>query len=118
MRILILLACLALAACSGGGFKGDAPDAGITAAPAPSVAAAPARPSAAPGGGSSASGGSRTAAARAPAEPAESSSDPLIQARVDCWMKVETQHKIRDIDGRIVYVDKCVDALMKGKPAP
>jgi hypothetical protein len=121
MRLVTLLSCLALAACSGGGFKDDPaaaeaaglPAAAALAAPAPSATAARPRPApAAAGGGSSAGGGARTAAARAPSEPADPGT--LTQARVECWMKVESQRGIRDIDRRIAFVDKCVTDVMKG----
>jgi hypothetical protein len=36
----------------------------------------------------------------------------MQEARVDCWAKVEKQRGLRNIDGRIAFVDKCVaDAL-------
>jgi hypothetical protein len=121
MRAAFLPLFLLLGACSGtiSGFSPDppaSPEPTAAAAPAaaPSVAATSSRPNPAPGGSSAAGGGSRTAAARPPAEPVDPQTDPLTQARVDCWMKVETQRVVRDIDRRIAFVDKCVaDAVKK-----
>ncbi len=52
-----------------------------------------------------------------PSGVAESPSVPeaqrLTEARGLCWMKVEEQKTIRDIDRRIAYVDKCVAEAMK-----
>jgi hypothetical protein len=62
--------------------------------------------------------GRRPPATRA-AQPAAQTSPPinpdpdaLTQARVVCWMKVEEQKALRNIDRRIAFVDKCIaDAL-------
>ena len=124
MRAAFLPLLFLLAACSGtlSGFSPDAAapaePAAMSAAPAPppSATAARARPSPSAGGASSAGGGARTAASRPPPEPGEPpQNDPLTQARVDCWMKVEGQKAIRDIDRRITFVDKCVAEKMKGQ---
>jgi len=99
-----VLLCLILPACAGGRLPGEQPaprlaEATPPASPAPSAtSAAPAR-----------------AAAPAPAEdvasaapPPGSASERAIQARADCWMKVEREKGLRDIDRRIAFVDKCV----------
>ena len=118
MRAATLLLCLGLAATSGGCMlSGGAPETATApapaAAPSPSVSASPpAARSAASSGG--ARGGAATAAARG--EPVEAPPDPVIQARSDCWRKVESQKALRGIDQRIAYVDKCVADQMKGKP--
>jgi hypothetical protein len=39
-----------------------------------------------------------------------------MQARADCWMKVETQKALRGIDQRVAYVDRCVAEQIKDKP--
>lgn len=121
----MLLACLAAAGCSGARFMDDAPEAAAAPPaaatpappPAPSAAAAPPRRGTpAASGGSGASGGARTAASRPPPEPVDPGADPLTQARVECWMKVEKeQRNTRDIDRRIAFVDKCVSDFMKGQ---
>ena len=41
-----------------------------------------------------------------------------MQARSTCWMKVESQKGMRNIDQRSAFVDKCVADEMKGKPSP
>lgn len=119
-----LLACLVAAGCAGVSFSpnASAPETAAAApagapAPAPvaSAVAAPSRSTPSAGGGPSASGGARTAASRPPPEPTEPENDPLTQARVDCWMKVEQQRLVRDIDRRIAFVDKCVAQAMKGQ---
>jgi hypothetical protein len=101
MRIAILLMCLTLAGCAGAGGKlpGEQP------APAAAASAAPsgARPAAS------------AQAASAPAAVVEVGPDVLTQARVDCWMKVEHQKGLRNIDKRIAFVDKCVDDEVKAK---
>jgi hypothetical protein len=51
-------------------------------------------------------------AAAAPAPDSRPDSLRMQEARVDCWAKVEKQRGLRNIDGRIAFVDKCVaDAL-------
>jgi hypothetical protein len=117
MRIAALLPCLLLTACLSDG--GPPPP---TEAAAPAVPATPSAMAGAPsgrratGGGSAAGGGASTASARG--EPVELGSDPLTQARADCWMKVEHEKAMRDIDRRSAFVDKCVTDTMKGKPPP
>jgi hypothetical protein len=111
LRIVSLSVCLALCGCAGGalpGSEGAAPPAAAAASSTPS----PPAPAAAGSGG--ARGGGATAAARG--EPVEPAADPLMQARADCWMKVESQKALRGIDQRVTFVDKCVADQMKGKP--
>jgi len=114
MRVATLLLCLALAACAGAGGKlpGErpAPEADIppAAASAPPPAPAAAKPPAV-----GASPAAQAAATRSPA--AASDPDILTQARVDCWMKVEHQKGLRNIDRRIAFVDKCVDDAVKAQ---
>jgi hypothetical protein len=99
MRILNLLPCLALAACASGHLAGGA--AAGPASPSAAAYAQAAAPETPP-----ASGGD----AAAPLD-----ADQLTQARVDCWMKVERDKVRRNIDQRIVFVDKCVaDAIKAG----
>jgi len=111
MRVATPLLCLILAACAGGTLPGEqpapdtaiAPDAAATGAPVPSNPPAPRANQAA-------------RAASPPPQPqpqATPAPDRLTQARVDCWMKVEHQKGIRDIDRRIAFVDKCVADTMK-----
>ena len=37
------------------------------------------------------------------------------QAKADCWMKYEEDKKIKNIDQRLVLVEKCVDTTMHGQ---
>ena len=122
MRVATLLLCLALAACAGAGGKlpGErpVPEAAIapaaTSAPAPAPAPTPApAPAAAKPPTAGASPAAQAAATRSPA--AASDPDILTQARVDCWMKVEHQKGLRNIDRRIAFVDKCVDDAVKAQ---
>lgn len=121
MRALPLLLCLSLGACAGGVSlpSGDAAllDPKPAASPPPPPAATPPQRSGRTVSGSTsggARGGAVTAAARAPAEPVDPGVDPLIQARSECWMKVETNKSLRNIDQRVAFVDKCVADRMKG----
>ena len=106
-RTASLLVALSLAACTGGVLP--APDG---AAPSAAAASPPAAPPSGSGGG--ARGGATTAAARG--EPVEVPPDLLMQARADCWSKVEGQKALRGIDQRVAFVDKCVAEQMKPKP--
>jgi len=119
MRVVSLLLCFLLAGCLATGDQpppaASAPPAAPAAAPPP-TAAAPPSPKARGAAGSSTGprGGASTAAATG--EPEEPSPDPVIQARTDCWMAVEHQKGLRDLDHRIAFVDKCVADKTKGKP--
>jgi hypothetical protein len=110
---VVLLLCPLLAACAAGGFPGGSfPIAGPAPEPAPAATSTP------PTG--HARGGAATAAAQAAADPDAPSptDDPVIQARADCWMKVETQRALKGIDQRIAYVDKCVANELRYGPKP
>jgi len=121
MRIAVLLPCLLLTACLATGEQPAPKASAVAAAPAAdsSAAAGPARrTSGTRAGGSAAGGGATTSAAQAAeaAPPADDDRrDPLTRARVDCWMKVENEKGLRDINRRIAFVDKCVADTMKGK---
>jgi hypothetical protein len=106
MRVATLPLCLMLAACAGT-LPGEQPAPGAAAAPGATAApAAAAKP---------ATGGPATAAKPVPASPPVSDSEFLRQARVDCWMKVEHQKGLRNIDRRILFVDKCVADAVKAR---
>jgi hypothetical protein len=115
MRTATLLLCLALGACTTSLLPGaqPAPDdsAAAPAAGAAVVVSAPAAPvtRASP---PPASRGPQSAAQRAAPPRAAPDPDALSQARVVCWMQVE-QQKLRDIDRRIAFVDKCIADAMK-----
>jgi hypothetical protein len=100
MRALTLLLCLALAACNTtASLSGDPAPAAMTApAPAtPPPAAPPATTATAP------------TAPAAPAGPRD-----LTEAKVICWGKVEREkQRVRTIDQRIAYVERCVAEQMK-----
>jgi hypothetical protein len=111
MRVATPLLCLILAACAGGKLPGEqpAPDAAN-----PSAAAAANAPDASNPPATRTNQAARAASPPPQPQPqATPEPDRLIQARVDCWMKVEHQKGIRDIDRRIVFVDKCVADAMK-----
>jgi hypothetical protein len=114
MRFAALLSCFCLAACAGGKLPGPGGDSTAASAPPAStfVGHSSARPVA--GGASGAGGGASIARSRG--EPIEAHADPLIQARSECWMKVEGQKALRGIDQRIAFVDKCVAERMSGNP--
>jgi len=118
MRIAALLPCLLLTACLATGEQPAPQASAVAAAPAAEPAPAAAKPPpSSPRGGSAAAGGATTSAARAaPSTDPEGRKDPLTQARVDCWMKVEHEKDARDLDRRIAFVDKCVAEAMKRKP--
>ena len=128
MRTTTLLLCLGLSlglgACTTGitgvlgggqGAPGGSADAAAPAAGA-AVAASPPAATPAPAARSSpppASRGPQSAAQRAaPPQPA-ADPDALSQARVVCWMQVEEQKSLRNIDRRIAFVDKCIADAMK-----
>ena len=87
------------------------PASSTTAAPSPPPSPASRR---AAGSGGGARGGAATAAAQG--EPEEVPTDPVIQARTDCWMAVEHAKGVQGLDQRIAYVDKCVADKTKSKP--
>jgi hypothetical protein len=114
MRIATLVLCLALGGCATGLLPGMQP---ADENPTPIGAAAavsppPATPTARRPSPPPASRGPQSAAQRA--APPQPAADPeaLSQARVVCWMQVE-QQKLRDIDRRIAFVDKCIADAMK-----
>lgn len=112
MRLATPLFCLILAACAGGGrLPGEQPAPGATLAPDAAAANAPAPANPPPPRVNQAA-----RAASPPPQPqlqAAPEPDRLTQARADCWMKVEHQKGVRDIDRRIAFVDKCVADAMK-----
>jgi hypothetical protein len=111
MRTATLLLCLALGACTTSLLPGFPPGSD-EGAPAPVAAGPPPVPPAPAARPPQASRGPQSAAQRA--APPQPAGDPeaLSQARVVCWMKVEEQ-KLRDIDRRIAFVDKCIADAMK-----
>ena len=117
-RLASLLPCLALAACMLTGEE-TPPEAASAATAAPAASAVTSRPAARSSSvGGDARGAAATASAQGDGEPVEVRPDPLTQARVDCWMKVESQKGLRAIDQRSAFVDKCVAAQLKSKRSP
>lgn len=103
-----------LAACAGSGMAGRntiTPDSAplpaatptaTTAPPAPTVPPAAAPPSAA-----------APAPAAAPAAPAHA---PTIEdINTECWMRADTDRRLRDIDARLKAVTKCVEERRKAR---
>src|SRR5688500_6791587 len=88
MRVLVLLMCVALAGCAGDRVSGDSPSRvrGAHAGALPPPASAPA----------------------AAATPPTRSVRDATEAKVICWGKVEREKRIKSIDQRIAFVDKCV----------
>jgi hypothetical protein len=114
MRVATLLLCLTLAACAGAGGKLPGEQPVPEAAIAPAATGAP-MPAPAPANAPAAGARSAARSAPAPSPAAAPGPDVLTQARVDCWMKVEHQKGLRDIDRRIAFVDKCVADAVKAQ---
>lgn len=117
MRLPLLLLCLALAGCSsartyadGDAAEAESPSAAVIPAPGATPAPPPART--ASGGNRLARGGHVPPPSSVAEAPAVPEAQRLQEARGLCWMKVEEQ-KIRDIDRRSAFVDKCVVEAMK-----
>jgi hypothetical protein len=85
-RVLSLCAFLGLAACAGGTGSADL----SPAAPPPQQTA--------------------TAPAPSPQEPMTPE-----KAKADCWMKYENDKKAKNIDQRLVLVEKCVDDMLRNQ---
>jgi hypothetical protein len=123
MRAIALPLCLLLAACAGGTGNWPVEQSDPVASAAPAAAPAPAPSRSARRASSSGGGGARGGATTAAAHPVEDpdaptpTGDPLTQARADCWMKTE-KAKLRDVDARAAFVDKCVADQMKNGPKP
>jgi len=126
-----ILLCLVVAACTGGKLPGEQaalrpsePAAPAAAAPAPaqtpSISLFQTPPAPAPQLASSQVASSQVASSQvASSQPSSqplAESDRLLQARADCWMKVERERGLRDIDRRIAFVEKCVADELKGGP--
>jgi hypothetical protein len=88
LRLISLCGILVLSACAGGSGSADL----SPAAPPPQQAA--------------------TAAAAAP--PPQEPMTPE-KAKADCWMKYESDKKIKTIDQRLTLVEKCVDDTMRNQ---
>lgn len=86
LRFTLLSALLALAACAGGSSSADL----SPATPAPQQSAA------------------------APAPPPQEPMTPE-KAKADCWMKYESDKKVKNIDQRLALVEKCVDDTMRNQ---
>jgi len=50
----------------------------------------------------------------APAAPAKAALTPE-EAKAQCWMKYESDKKVKAIDQRLTLVEKCVDDTMRGQ---
>lgn len=86
LRLISLGGILVLSACAGGTGSADL----SPAAPAPQQSAA------------------------APAPPPQEPMTPE-KAKADCWMKYESDKKIKNIDQRLTLVEKCVDETTRGQ---
>jgi hypothetical protein len=49
--------------------------------------------------------------------PAPSPQEPMTpeKAKADCWMKYENDKKAKNIDQRLVLVEKCVDDMLRNQ---
>jgi hypothetical protein len=110
----IVLAAM-LAACAGSDMAGlvrpaATPESAPAAAPAPDPA--PAAP-AAPARGRA----SRSEPAPPPAPAAAQPSAKLTteQINTECWMRADSDRRLRDIDARLAYVNRCVAERTKGR---
>ena len=86
LRPISLCGLIALSACAGGTGSADL----SPATPAPQQSA--------------------TAAAPPPQEPMTPE-----KAKADCWMKYESDKKVKNIDQRLALVEKCVDDTMRNQ---
>ena len=111
MRVVIVLLCLALAACAG---TDAALDTASGANPAATAAASPAIEPAAPSGAPQAARGTSAPPAPAP-EPVLSPQERVMQARTNCWMEVDKQRALRTIDTRMAWVEKCIADRTKAR---
>ena len=103
-RVLVVAAAGALVACAGS----SPPDASSAAASATAPAAAPRPPPA----------GRNTSPPATPA-PVVAGPQTTINARADCWMKLEADKKApRDLDQRVKLVEACVAAKLGAQPTP
>src|SRR3982751_535361 len=53
--------------------------------------------------------------ATAPAAPASRGAITPEEAKTQCWMKYEGDKKVKNIDQRLVLVEKCVDDTLRGQ---
>jgi hypothetical protein len=52
----------------------------------------------------------------APAAPAPKTPVTPEKAKAECWMKYEGDKHVKNIDQRLVLVEKCVDDTMRNQP--
>jgi hypothetical protein len=55
------------------------------------------------------------APAAQPATPAPKGAMTPEEAKTQCWMKYEGDKKVKNIDQRLVLVEKCVDETLRGQ---
>lgn len=110
------VAIVLLSACSGGaGNLGSLMPSGAAPAAAQRDAAASssASSSAAPSVPARAAPAGRSAQGAAMPQPTPQVTTPE-QINADCWMLAEANKKLRDLDQRLKFVDKCVEERTKG----
>jgi hypothetical protein len=113
MKAATPLLCLLLGACAGGALPGEQAAPFASAKPAASARAVADAPPLVPSVAAAQPG----MAAHSVEPPPGSAAERQQQARANCWMKVERERGLRDIDKRVAFVDRCVtDELKTAQP--
>lgn len=50
-----------------------------------------------------------------PSAPAPKAALTPEEAKTQCWMKYESDKRVKNIDARLVLVEKCVDEMLRGQ---
>ena len=50
-----------------------------------------------------------------PSPPPPKSALTPEEAKTQCWMKYETDKRVKNIDARLVLVEKCVEEMLRGQ---
>lgn len=55
------------------------------------------------------------AAQAAPSAPPPKTAFTPEEAKTQCWMKYENDKRVKNLDARLILVEKCVDETMRGQ---